>query len=46
MRGDVLLIAGNPAAYPVEYYDPETKTFQGVIPRLLQEFGAVARQNF
>ena len=36
----MLLIAGNPAAYPVEYYDPETKTFQGVIPRLLQEFGA------
>lgn len=42
MREDVLLVAGDPDAYPVEYYDPETGTFQGVIPRLLEEFGARA----
>lgn len=40
--GDVILVAGNPAAYPVEYYDPETETYQGVIPRLLEEFAAQA----
>lgn len=40
MRGDIVLVAGNPTAYPVEYYDPNTESFQGVIPQLLREFGA------
>ena len=34
----LIYVAGNPDAYPLEYYDPETQTFEGVIPALLEEF--------
>lgn len=34
----IVYVAGNPDAYPIEYYDTTTKTYQGVIPRLLQQF--------
>lgn len=34
----VIYVAGNPDAYPIEYYDAETQSFQGMIPELLREF--------
>lgn len=34
----LIYVAGNPDAYPLEYYDPDTKTYEGVIPQLLREF--------
>ena len=33
-----IYIAGNPDAYPIEYYDKESQTFKGVIPSLLEDF--------
>lgn len=34
----VIYAAGNPNAYPIEYYDVETQAFQGMLPELLREF--------
>lgn len=34
----LIFVAGNPDAYPLEYYDSDTETYEGVIPRLLREF--------
>lgn len=34
---DTVYVAGNPDCYPVEYYDPESRTFKGVIPDMLEE---------
>lgn len=34
----LIYVAGNPNGYPLEYYDPDTKTFKGVIPSLLEDF--------
>lgn len=34
----IIYVAGNPDGYPLEYFDPKTGTFQGVIPQLLEEF--------
>lgn len=36
----LIYVAGNPSAYPLEYFDSDTQTFEGVIPRLLREFSA------
>ena len=36
----VIYVAGNPDAYPVEYYDADSQIYEGVIPHLLQEFSA------
>ena len=36
----LVYVAGNPSAYPLEYYDPSSGTYQGVIPRLLAQFSA------
>ena len=33
-----IYIAGNPDAYPIEYYDKESQAFKGVIPSLLEDF--------
>lgn len=38
MKETVIYVAGNPDAYPIEYYDTESGTYQGVIPELLQQF--------
>ncbi len=38
MEKIIIYIAGKPDGYPLEYYDPETGTYNGVIPRLLKEF--------
>ena len=34
----LIYVAGNPDAYPLEYYDEATGTYQGVIPQLLARF--------
>ena len=39
----LVYVAGNPQAYPIEYYDADSQTYQGVIPELLREFSAKSR---
>lgn len=34
----LIYVAGNPDGYPLEYFDRDTQTFEGVIPQLLREF--------
>ena len=34
----IIYVAGNPDLYPLEYYDPESQTYQGAIPAFLAEF--------
>ena len=34
----LIYVAGNPDLYPLEYYDPETESYQGAIPQLLAQF--------
>ena len=34
----IIYVAGNPSLYPIEYYDPESESYQGVIPELLRKF--------
>ena len=36
----IIYVAGNPNAYPLEYYEEETDSYQGVIPYLLEQFSA------
>ena len=36
----IVYVAGNPDSYPLEYYDKETDSYQGVIPQLLQQFSS------
>ena len=36
----IIYVAGNPDLYPVEYYDPESESFQGAVPAFLTEFAA------
>lgn len=36
----IIYVAGNPGAYPIEYYDTETESFQGMIPELLRRFSS------
>lgn len=38
MEKDIIFVAGNPNAYPLEYYDGDTETYQGAIPELLRRF--------
>lgn len=38
MEKSLIYVAGNPSLYPIEYYDSETDSYQGVIPELLQRF--------
>ncbi|HIY07249.1 MAG TPA: bifunctional diguanylate cyclase/phosphodiesterase [Candidatus Evtepia faecigallinarum] len=37
---NIIYVAGNPEAYPLEYYDRQTQSYEGVIPQLLAEFAA------
>ena len=39
MENAVIYVAGDPEAYPVEYYDEQTGAYQGLIPALLERFG-------
>ena len=34
----LIYVAGNPDAYPLEYFDKDTQSYAGVIPELLAEF--------
>ena len=34
----LIYVAGNPDAYPLEYFDKDTQTYAGIIPELLAEF--------
>lgn len=36
--GAIIYVAGNPDLYPMEYYDPESGTYQGAIPDFLAAF--------
>ena len=36
----IVYVAGNPDAYPLEYYNEKTEAYEGVIPELLREFSA------
>ena len=38
MEEIIIYVAGNPDAYPVEFYDSDTGTYQGMIPGLLEAF--------
>lgn len=38
MEEIIIYTAGNPDLYPIEYYDADTETYQGVIPKLLNQF--------
>ena len=40
MEEIIIYVAGNPDLYPIEYYDSETGSFQGMVPGLLREFAA------
>ena len=33
---DTIYVAGNPDWYPIEYYDPDTGCYQGVLPQVLE----------
>lgn len=35
---EIIYVAGNPNAYPLEYYDEDAGVYQGVIPELLRQF--------
>ena len=39
MENAVIYVAGDPEAYPIEYYDEQTGAYQGLIPALLERFG-------
>ena len=38
MAKSLIYVAGNPSLYPIEYYNSAAKEYQGVIPKLLQQF--------
>ena len=44
--GEVLYVAGNPALYPAEYYDPRTGAYEGALPALLARVGEEAGLEF
>lgn len=35
---EIIYVAGNPDLYPIEYYDPESQTYQGAVPEFLARF--------
>ena len=38
MAESIIYVAGNPDLYPIEYYDYEAESYQGVLPDLFREF--------
>ena len=38
MDGAIIYVAGNPELYPVEYYDPDSQSYQGALPEFLAGF--------
>lgn len=43
---DCVCVAGNPDWYPVEYYDPDTKCYEGILPEILERVGEQTGLNF
>lgn len=43
---EAVYIAGNPDAYPVEYYNPYTRRYEGIIPELLKRISASTGVKF
>jgi EAL domain-containing protein (putative c-di-GMP-specific phosphodiesterase class I)/GGDEF domain-containing protein len=43
---DTVYVAGNPDWYPVEYYDQDTRTYEGILPELLELVGERAGLDF
>lgn len=43
---DSVYVAGNPDWYPVEYYDPDTDCYQGILPELLERVSEKTGLNF
>ena len=41
-----IYMAGNPDLYPLEYYNTETRTYEGVIPQLLARFWDESQYEF
>jgi len=41
----IVYVAGNPDAYPLEYYDGEAQSYQGVVPELLRRFSEGSRYD-
>lgn len=38
MAKGLIYVAGDPDGFPMEYYDPDSRDFQGVLPALLRRF--------
>lgn len=38
----IIYVAGNPNAYPLEYYDSQSETYQGLMPQL---YGLFSQQS-
>lgn len=43
---DSVYVAGNPDWYPIEYYNPDTGCYEGVLPALLEQIGERTGLNF
>ena len=42
MDGAIIYVAGNPELYPVEYYDPDSQSYQGALPEFMQTVSSSA----
>lgn len=45
MEKNIIYIAGNPDIYPIEYYDRDTQSYQGVVPELMRRFSEQSRYD-
>lgn len=45
MEKYIIYIAGDPDAYPLEYYDHDAGAYRGVIPELLKQFSAQSQYD-
>lgn len=43
---DSVYVAGNPDWYPIEYYNPDTQCYEGILPQLLERIGAQTGLEF
>lgn len=39
MTATVFILAGNPDKFPVEYYNSDTRCYEGILPELLKQIG-------
>lgn len=45
MEKHIVYIAGDPSNYPLEYYDKDSRSYQGVVPELLSRFSEQSRYD-